>query len=312
VVNQVPSGIKTRLNEMKHLVGSRGIPPLEYHRPKELRAALTLMGELQDRCRLIAGGTDIIPAIRKGILSPSFGHMVDLSSIRELDYIKKEEDGIRIGAVTRLSDLEESEMIRKYVPILAEAVGRMGSMQIRNQGTVGGNLANASPAADTAPPLLALGARVLLKSAEGQRVVPLDQFFCGPGKTILVSGEILAEIQIPLPEDQGSFCFFKLGRRNAFTLSVISVATWVKVEKETFQGIRIALGAVAPTPMRGLKTEEYLLGQGVSEKTIDSGAKVITDEVQPISDVRASADYRKDMSYILTRRAIRSCLTPNK
>jgi carbon-monoxide dehydrogenase medium subunit len=134
----------------------------------------------------------------------------------------------------------------------------------------------------------------------------------GPGKTILAPGEILVEIQIPVPQDHGHFCFFKLGRRNAFTLSIVSVATWVKVEKETFQGIRIALGAVAPTPMRVLKTEEYLLGQRVSEKTIDSGAKAITDEVQPISDVRASADYRKDMSYILTRRAILSCVTSNK
>jgi carbon-monoxide dehydrogenase medium subunit len=297
---------------MKHFMGSRRIPALEYHRPKELPAALTLLGELGDRGRLIAGGTDMIPAIRKGIISPSFGHMVDLSSIRELDYIRKETDEIRIGAITRLSALEESAMIKRYVPLLADAVGHMGSMQIRNQGTVGGNLANASPAADTAPPLLALGARLLLKSAKEQRVIPLDRFFLGPGKTILAPGEILAEIQIPIPEHKGSVCFFKLGRRNAFTLSIISVAAWVKVEKETFQGIRIALGAVASTPIRGLKTEEYLSGQRVSEKAIDSGAKLISDEVQPISDVRASADYRRDLSYILTRRAIRFCLTPNE
>jgi len=285
---------------------------MEYHRPKELMVALTLLQELKDSCKLIAGGTDLLPAFRRGTLSLGSRPIVDLSFIKELDYIKKEKEQIRIGAVTHLSDLEGSAIIRKYAPILADALRHMGSPQIRNQGTIGGNLCNASPAADTAPPLLILEARVLLKSVEGQRVISLDQFFLGPGMTILAPGEILTEIQIPIPKDEGGFCFLKLGRRNAFTLSIISVAAWVKVKEETFQGIRIALGAVAPTPMRALKTEKYIEGQRVTEKTIDSGAKVVSSEVQPISDVRASADYRKDMSYILTRRAILSCVTPGK
>ena len=312
MVKESPSGGIARFNKMMHLVGSGGIPPVEYHRPRELRTALTLIGELQDHCRIIAGGTDIIPAIRKGILFPSFGHMVDLSFVKELSYIRKMDGWICIGPVTRLAEVGDSEMIREYVPILPEAIQHIGSLQIRNQGTIGGNLCNASPAADTAPPLLTLEAKVLLKSMKQERVIPLDQFFLGPGKTILAPGEILAEIQIPIPQNGGSFCFLKLGRRNAFTLSIVSVATWVKVEKETFQAIRIALGAVAPTPKRALKTEEYLAGQKVSEETISSGAKLVSEEVQPISDVRASADYRKDMANILTRRAILSCVTPGK
>lgn len=285
---------------------------MDYHRPRELRTALTLIGELQDRCRIIAGGTDIIPAIRKGVLFPSFGHMVDLSSVKELSYIRKMDSWICIGAITRLAEVGDSEMIREYVPILSEAIQHIGSLQIRNQGTIGGNLCNASPAADTAPPLLTLEAKVLLKSMKQERVIPLDQFFLGPGKTILAPGEILAEIQIPIPQNGGSFCFLKLGRRNAFTLSIVSVATWVKAEQETFRAVRIALGAVAPTPKRALKTEEYLAGQKVSEETIGSGSKLVSEEVQPISDVRASADYRKDMANILTRRAILSCVTPGK
>jgi CO/xanthine dehydrogenase FAD-binding subunit len=294
---------------MKHFMRSRVIPILEYHRPKELQAALTLIHELRDNSRIIAGGTDIIPTIHKGTLSSLSLHMVDISSIKELDYIRKEKDYIRIGAVTTLSDLEDSEIIKKNVPILADAVGHIGSLQIRTRGTLGGNLCNASPAADTAPPLLTLGARVILRGMDRQRIVPLDQFFLEPGKNILAPTEILTEIQIPILDEHGSFNFQKLGRRNAFTLSIVSVAIWLKVEKGTFQEIRIALGAVAPTPMRALKAEEYFRGKRVTEKNIDNGAKVVIDEIQPVSDVRASADYRKDMSYILTRRAILSCLS---
>jgi carbon-monoxide dehydrogenase medium subunit len=184
----------------------------------------------------------------------------------------------------------------------------MASPQVRNQGTLGGNLANASPAADTAPPLLTLDARLVLKSLERDRAVPLNQFFSAPGMTILTPDEILAGIQIPIPQNGGKACFLKLGRRNAFTLSVVSAAAWVKVEKKTIGDIRIALGAVAPTPLRALKAEGYLKGKKVSQETIHEGAKLVMDEIQPISDVRASAAYRKDMSYVLTRRAMLSCV----
>jgi CO/xanthine dehydrogenase FAD-binding subunit len=290
-------------------MGSKVLSSLEYHRPKELLAALNLIQELRNSCQIIAGGTDIIPAIRKGTRSSLFLHMVDISSIKELDYVRKEEDYILIGAVTSLSEIEDSEMIKKNVPILAAAAGRIGSLQIRTRGTLGGNLCNASPAADTAPPLLILGARVILRGMDRQRIVPLDQFFLGPGNTIMAPNEILTEIQIPILEEQGRFNFQKLGRRNTFSLSIVSVGIWLKVENGIFRKIRIALGAVAPTPMRALKTEEYFMGKRVTEKTIDHGAKVVIDEIQPISDVRASAEYRKDMAYILTRRAILSCLS---
>ncbi len=295
---------------MSFFVGSRTIPEVEYHRPKELAAALVLLRELKGGYKLIAGGTDLIPAIRRGALSPDFSHWVDLRSIKELGYIRQEDSLICIGAVTRLADIEASPIIRKDVPHLAEAVGQIGSLQIRSQGTIGGNLSNASPAADTAPPLLTLEAKILLKSIDRQRVVLLDQFFLGPGKTVLSVGEILAEIQIPIPRAEERYCFLKLGRRNAFTLAIVSVATRLKIQNGVFQGVRIALGAVAPVPIRVPKAEGFLTGQRVSEPTITNGARIASDEVQPISDVRASAAYRKDMSYVLTRRAILSCMTP--
>jgi carbon-monoxide dehydrogenase medium subunit len=234
-----------------------------------------------------------------------------VGSVKELNYIKKEDDEIRIGALTHLSAIEESELVREYAPCLVEAVGQMGSLQIRHQGTIGGNLCNASPAADTAPPLLILGAKALLKSEGRQRVVLLDRFFLGPGKTILDPGEIMAEIQIPVPEAEGRFGHEKLGRRNAFTLSIVSVAAWAKVEREIFQGIRIALGAVAPVPLRAWQTEKFLIGKKAIAENINAGMEMIIREVQPISDVRASADYRRDMSSVLTKRAILTCLRPS-
>jgi len=291
---------------MINFIGSRAIPGVKYFRPLKLDEALALSQELKDTCKFIAGGTDLFPALRRGTISLKNKNLVDLWSLKELAYIAKEETGIRIGAATLLSDLEESEIIRKYVPVLGEAFSQMGSLQIRNQGTLGGNLCNASPAADTAPPLLVLGARVLLRKGDQKRVMPLEKFFLGPGQTILSQGEMLVEIQIPQPPDGGRFYFFKLGRRNAFTLSIASVATWLKMEDGRIKEIRIALGAVAPTPRRALKTEEFLRGQRMSKEIIEQGAEIIKSEVQPIDDVRASAEYRRDMASVLTKKAILS------
>jgi carbon-monoxide dehydrogenase medium subunit len=180
----------------------------------------------------------------------------------------------------------------------------MGSLQVRNLGTIGGNLCNASPAADTAPPLLVLNAKVKVRSINKQRLVPLQEFFMGPGKTTLTPEEILTEVQIPLIKPTGNSYFIKFGRRNAFTLSIVSVATLVKVENGVFDDIRIALGSVAPTPIRASKAEEHLIGHKVNEQVIDDGVNVVANEVKPISDVRASAEYRRDMAYVLTKRAI--------
>lgn len=290
---------------MRNLVGLMAIPQIDYHRPTELREALELLHEFKAGCKIIAGGTDLIPAARRGRVTSSVHlHIIDISAIKDLEYIIKDNDTIRMGPLTRLSEIEVSSLVKEHVPMLAYAASQVGSLQIRNLGTIGGNLCNASPAADTAPPLLAVDAKVNVRSIDNQRLVPLKEFFAGPGETILAPGEILAEVQIPVTEPTAGSCFIKLGRRNAFTLSIVSVATLVKVKDEVFDEVRIALGAVAPTPIRALKAEEYLIGQKASEEVIDEGARAVTSEVEPISDVRASAEYRKDMSYILAKRAI--------
>jgi len=290
---------------MRNLLGLRAIPQIEYHRPTELSEALKLLSELKEGYKIIAGGTDLVPAARRGAMPSSGGtHIVDISLIRDLNHIIKDNDMIRIGASTRLSEIGVSTVIKEHAPILADAVSQIGSLQIRNQGTIGGNLCNASPAADASPPLLALDANVNVRGIDKQRLVPLKEFFTGPGETILAPGEILAEIQIPITEPIAGSCFIKLGRRNAFTLSIVSVATLVKMKDGIFDDVRIALGAVAPTPIRASKAEEHLIGEKASEQVIDEGARIVGNEVKPISDVRASEEYRRDMSYILTKRAI--------
>jgi len=290
---------------MKNFVGLRAIPEIEYHRATELGEALKLLSQHKENCKIIAGGTDLIPAARRRrTLLPEHTHIVDISSTEGLDYIIKDGYMIRIGAITRVSEIEMSTVIKENALILANAASQIGSLQVRNLGTIGGNLCNASPAADTAPPLLVLNAKVKVRSINKQRLVPLQEFFMGPGKTTLTPEEILTEVQIPLIKPAGNSYFIKFGRRNAFTLSIVSVAALVKVENGVFDDIRIALGSVAPTPIRASKAEEHLIGHKVNEQVIDDGANVVANEVKPISDVRASAEYRRDMAYVLTKRAI--------
>lgn len=290
---------------MRNFLGSRALPNFIYHRPTNMEEALWLLKNLKGECKIIAGCTDFIPAIRRGAWSFSDGlNVIDIKGIKELSLIAKEGERIRIGAATKLSEIVRSPTIRKHALVLAEAVREMGSLQVRNFGTVGGNLCTASPAADTAPPFLVLDAKVKVKGIGKEEIVPLTKFFVGPGETILGSREILTEIQFPAMKPDEQHCWIKMGRRNGFTLSVISLATRVKVKDGVFDTVRIALGAVAPTPMRATEAEGYLIGKEKSAHVINEGCKIVAREVKPISDVRASSEYRKDMAYVLTKRAL--------
>ena len=301
--------VSNLVSPMRPFLGSRVLPRLIYHRVRESEEAVRLLNELGRKCRIVAGCTDFIPAVRRGAWSfPDGVHLVDVKDAEDLRFIKEDGDNIRIGAVTRLSEILQSSLIRKQAPVLAEAVREMASLQIRNTGTIGGNLCMASPAADTAPPLLVLDAKVRIKGIGRDVLVPLTKFFLGPGKTIIGNRELLTEIEFPTMKPDGKSSWMKVGRRNAFTLSVVSVATWAKVEGGIFSDLRIALGAVAPTPTRAVKAEHYLIGRETSEVVIRTGAEIAASEINPISDVRASAEYRRDMADVLTKRALVSCL----
>lgn len=277
------------------------IPKLNYCKPKTLKEALSLIDSLRN-FKLIAGGTDLIVDLKTGRIKMK--NIVDISSLNELRYIKVNEDEIRIGAAATLQEICENKILREKIPALTEAIEKMGSWHIRNIATIGGNLCNASPAADIVPPLLILNAKLKLESIHEKRIIPIEKFFHGPRQTELKNKEILTEIIIPKPLTNAGMNFLKLGRRNAFTLSVVGVATLITVENEVFNEVRIALNAIAPTPIRAYKTENALKGRKVNLNTIEEKAKIVAEEVKPISDVRASAEYRREMAVILTRDSI--------
>jgi len=277
------------------------IPKINYFKPKNLDEALKLLSKLEE-ARVIAGGTDLIVDMKTGRTKPK--NVIDISSLGELKYIKLDSTSIRIGAATTLQEILESKIIVENVPVLAEAISNMGSWHLRNVATIGGNLCNASPAADTAPPLLVLNAEVKLRSLMEERIVPISKFFHGPRSTELRANEIMTEIVIPRPPKKSGMKFLKLGRRSAHTLSIVAVATLVTVDKGRFNDVRISLNAVAPTPIRAYKTEEALKGEKVEIGVIEDKMKMITEGIKPITDVRASAEYRREMSIILARDAI--------
>jgi len=290
-------------------LGLRNIPSLNYHRPGTLKECLDLIRTFKSNSKILAGGTDLIPAFRAGRLFMSQeGHLIDVNGVKELDYIREEQGTIKIGALTRLAEVESSQVIRKRVPVLGQAIAQMGSLQIRNLATIGGNLCNASPAADSAIPLLALDSIVKVANSERERLIPLKDFFTGPGKTVLSDDEMLVEIQIPLSNASGSWVFYKLGRRNAFTLSVVSIGVYVEKEGNRVRNARIALGAVAPTPMRAYNGEKYIMSKHLEREVIEETGRIVSEETKPISDVRASAFYRRQMAFILTKKAL-NCIS---
>lgn len=278
----------------------RPLPKVEYMAPSSLKEACHLLKEYQNKARLLAGGTDLIPKMKKRAITAEI--IIDLNRISGLTGIEIRGDRLHIRGLTRLAEIKESPLVKEKAPVLAQAIGLMASPPIRNRATIAGNLCTASPAADTAPPLLVLDALVKMESIRGERIVPLSEFFLGPEKTVKRPDEILTEVIIPVQE--GNSAFMKLGRRKAFTLAVVSAAAFARTRKGKFEEVRVALGAVAPIPMRGRKVEEALKGSEVNEQKIVQAAERVREEVSPITDVRASAEYRKDMSYVLTKRIL--------
>jgi len=278
----------------------RPLPKMEYRAPSSLGEALALLKDWQGQARLLAGGTDLIPKIKKRAVAADL--LIDVNRISGLSGIELGKDGLQIGGLARLAEIEASPLVREKAPALTQALQIMACPPIRNRATIAGNLCTASPAADTAPPLLVLNASVRLQGSGGERMVPLAEFFLGPAETVKRPDEILTAVIIPLEEGRSGF--LKLGRRKAFTLSIASAAAFAKTRGGRIEEVRVALGAVAPIPIRGRKVEETLKGKEANEANIAQAAEWIRSEVKPISDVRASAEYRRDMSYVLTRRVL--------
>jgi len=256
----------------------------------------------------LAGATDLIPAIRKGEIKPRL--LVNLKQLPDASGIGRTRTGIRIGALTPVADLLESDIIAKDCPLLVEVARDFGAPQIRSLATVGGNLCNAAPSADLALPLLVLDARLQVRAARGPRELDLCDFFRGVNKTILRRGEILTAILIPRPRVRTGAAHAKLGVRQAMDLAFAAVAAALRLRADgrTCDQARIALGAVAPIPMRARKAEAILEGHPVTADLIRAAADAAAAEARPITDLRASAEYRRDMTATLARRVLQQAL----
>ena len=283
----------------------RNLPRFEFLRPKTVEEAIALMNHYGEEVKVMAGGTDLIPLMKKRELKPNC--VVSLSQIEALREIRfTEEAGLKVGALCTIAEIEKSQIIRERYPILTQAASVLGSTEIRNRATVGGNLCNARPSADMAPPLLVLGAMAVVASSKEETVVPLEEFFVGPGKTVLGTDEILVRLEIPLAKPGSAGEYVKLGIRKAMDIAVAGVAAVLSLASG--DGIcaeaRLALGAVAPTPMRARKAEKTLTGKRIDEGIMELAAETASEEASPITDIRASEAYRRAMVRVLTRRAI--------
>ena len=261
----------------------------QYFEPATLAEAVQILGRHKGTASVLAGGTDLLVEIKEHLRRAA--HVVNIKRIpgmSELSFDPKA--GLRIGALVTTREIETSDFVQQHYAGLLQSVCELGSIQVRNRATVVGNICRASPSADTLPPLIADGA--VLKTSE--RTIPLESFFTGPGKTLLKPDEIVTGIEVPAPLPRTGKVYIKHGRRKAMELATVGVAVSVS-PKET----RIVLGAVAPTPIRAKAAEAAFMKAGV-----EAAAEAAMTEAKPISNVRASADYRREMVKVLTRRAL--------
>ncbi len=255
--------------------------------PENLQIAIDILSG--ENTKVIAGGTDLMVRVRQGMFKPDV--MVDITRIHSLKGIKKTDKHIEIGATTTHSDILKNP---DTPPLLKEAVSKIGSPQIRNLGTIGGNIVNASPAGDTLVPLYLYEATVEI-TGKGTKELPIEEFIGGPGKTVLKQGEILSNIRIPILKGY-KHIFHKVGERDAMAISVVSMGILYKTDGDILQDIRVAFGSVYPTVIRIKEVEELLRNQRISKDILIEASKIIEKSVKPISDVRATAMYRKKVA----------------
>jgi carbon-monoxide dehydrogenase medium subunit len=284
----------------------------ELLQPRSLREALQMKRDAGERAKLLAGGTDLLVLLKERKATTEA--VISLGRLRELNYIRRSQEGITLGALVTHSAVAASEIMKEKFPDLAEACAQIGAAQIQNLGTVGGNLCNASPAADTAPPLLLSDAMLTLASTRGTRRVSIHDFFLAPRRTALQPDEILTDIFLPHAAGRRGATYLKLGRRQAMEIAIVGlgVAIHLNGSDRVVSECRIAMGSVAPTVVRARAAEEILRAREINDQLIDEIAAVAADAARPISDLRASAEYRLDMIRVLCRRAIGAALARAK
>jgi len=290
------------------MIGIRSLGKFKYSAPDSLSEALQILNTNDGVVKILAGGTDLLVQLKYGLSQTS--HVVDVKKIPELNKLDWSEDtGLHIGSAVTLSDFLTLALPKQF-DILRQACSVIGSVQIRNRATMGGNICNAAPSADSALPLLCLEARAIVASDAGTRSICLNDFSLAPGKTALNGNEVLVGIEVPVPPDRSAGCFLRHTTREEMDISVAGVASFLTLlpQENMVKQARIALGAVAPRPVRASDAENLLAGKPVTQSIIEEAAEIAAGESSPISDLRGSAQYRRELVKVLTKRTLlKSC-----
>ena len=279
----------------------------EYAAPQNLQEAVALLSEANGEARALAGGTDLIAQMKENRRSPSL--VVDVKKIPELNVLSYT-TGLRIGAAVSCTKIAGFKPATAHYPALAEACALVGSYQIQNRAALGGNFCNAAPSADAVPPALSYGATLVIEGLGGRRALQAEDFFVGPGQTVLEKGEVLVEIVLPPPPSHSGAAYLRFIPREEMDIAVAGVGSFVQLNPDdhTCEQARISLAAVAPTPVRAKEAEAFLAGRHLDDTTIAHAGELASQAASPISDVRGSAAYRIELIKVLTRRTLGKAL----
>jgi xanthine dehydrogenase FAD-binding subunit len=278
-----------------------------YSRAGSIQEAIRLLQE-NPEAHLIAGGTDVLVKLHKG--KAGFDHLIDIHGIAELDFISQKDDGdLVIGPLCCFTHVAESALVRKHIPVLSEAILTIGGPQVRNMATIGGNLCNGVPSADSATPLIALNAVVTIAGQDGSRQLPLEDFFLGPSRVALEHHEIMTAITVSRDNYAGySGHFFKYAMRDAMDIATIGCSAVCRVEDEVLTDLRLAYGVAAPVPMRCKHTEDQIRGREVSTQLLNDIAEAVVDDVSPRTSWRATKEFRLQIIATLARRVVKQAI----
>ncbi len=275
----------------------------EYYEPRTLDEALDLLAREGEDGAALAGGTDLLLRMRRRL--GNYRAVVNLKQIPGLSGVRWTEQGLSLGALTTFRAIETEARVGLKYAALRDAARVIAGVQLRNLATVGGNLGNASPAADSVPPLVALGARVTVASSTGTETLPVEECITGPGSTILSPGKIFTTINIPAPKARSGNAYLRFSPRSAMDIGIVGVATSVTLDAQgRYEGCRIALGAVSAMPMRASAAEETLIGERLSPQLAEEAGRLAAQAAEPITDIRGSADYRRAIVRVLTSRTL--------
>lgn len=284
------------------------IRDFEYFAPKTVEEALTLLSQYNEESKMIAGGQSLLVLMRQGLVSPKY--LIDIKGISALDFINLDKnEGLRIGALTPHRAIEKSPVIRNGFAVLSEMELKLASVQTRNWGTIGGNLCHADPAGDPAPVLIALNGKLKIASLSGERTVAVEDFSTDYFETVLRHGELLTEIQVPNPPPRTGTAYTKFNIiENDMGIASTAVSITLNPKNETCNDARIVLGAVSSVPMRAKEAEKVLVGKEISDALLVKAGQIASEETEPITDVLASEEYKRELVRVLVKRVGREAL----